>query len=337
MSIRLSDVAARSGVSEATVSRVLNRRPGVSKATRGLVLDAVEDLRYRTGRKSAPPSELVGVIAQDAVSGMVPGLVDGVLTALHRRGHLPVLCSQAHGAPREDHAARQLLERGVSGLIFLFGDHVDATANHELYRRLAESSVAHVLVGGSAFGTEAACISNDDAAASEIAARHLFELGHVRSGMILGSRRYVTTRRKADAFVATLSEYGIPADGANALIEYSLDSEEAGFCAAETLLDKGCTALVCDSEAMALGAVKAARSRRLGVPDDLSVVVMGDSALARHTQPPLTVVSSPVAKMAESVADALMMAVNGTPLSSLELHFRPDLIIRGSSGTAPAF
>ncbi len=277
------------------------------------------------------------MIAQDAVSGIVPGLVDGVLTALHRRGHLPVLCSQAHGAPREDHAARRLLERGVSGLIFLFGDHTDRAANHELYRQLTESSIAHVLVGGVAFATEAACISNDDAAGSEIAVRYLFELGHARSGMILGSSRYVTTRRKVDAFVATLSECGIPADDANALIEYSLDSEEAGFCAAEILLDKGCTALICDSEAMGLGAVKAARSRLLSVPDDLSVVVLGDSALARHTQPPLTVVSSPVAKMAESVADALLMAVNGTPLSSLELFFRPDLIIRGSSGTAPAF
>ncbi|WP_331742638.1 substrate-binding domain-containing protein (plasmid) [Streptomyces sp. NBC_00868] len=337
MSIRLSDVAARSGVSEATVSRVLNRRPGVSKATRGLVLDAVEDLRYRTGRKSTPPAELVGVIAQDAVSGIVPGLVDGVLTALHRRGHLPVLCSQAHGAPREDHAARRLLDRGVAGLIFLFGDHTDTTANHELYRQLTESSIAHVLVGGAAFAAESACISTDDAAGSEIAVRYLSELGHVRTGMILGSSRYITTRRKADSFAATFAEWGVPAEETNALIEYSLDSEEAGFCAAETLLDKGCTALICDSEAMALGAVKAARSRSMRVPDDLSVVVFGDSALARHTEPPLTVMSSPVAKMAESVADALLMAVSGNPLSSLELYFRPDLIIRGSSGKAPRF
>ncbi|MFD7080714.1 LacI family DNA-binding transcriptional regulator [Streptomyces sp. NPDC059918] len=337
MPIRLSDVAARSGVSEATVSRVLNRRPGVSKATRTLVLETVDDLRYRTTRKSAQPSELIGVIAQDSVSGMVPGLVDGVLTALHRRGHLPVLCSQAHGAPREDHAVRRLLERGVTGLVFLFGDHTDTAGNHEIYHQLAESSIAHVLVGGAAFDAAAACISNDDVAGSEIAVRYLSELGHARTGMILGSSRYLTTRRKCEAFVAILTEWGIPAEDAHELIAYSLDSEEAGFCAAETLLDKGCTGLICDSEAMALGAVKAARARSMNVPDDLSVVVFGDSTLARHTQPPLTVVSPPVVKMAESIADALLMAVNGTPLSSLELCFRPDLIIRGSSGKAPTF
>lgn len=277
------------------------------------------------------------MIAQDAVVGIVPGLVDGVLTALHRRDHLPVLCSQAHGAPREDHAVRRLLERGVSGLVFLFADHTDAAGNHEIYHQLAESEISHVLVGGAAFDTGTACISNDDAAGAEIAVRYLSELGHARTGMILGSSRYITTRRKREGFVATLAEWDISTEEADGLIMHSLDSEEAGFCAAETLLDRGCTGLICDNEAMALGAMRAARARSLNVPDDLSVVVFGDSTLARHTQPPLTVVSPPVVKMAESVADALLMAVNGTPLSSLELCFRPDLIIRGSSGKAPTF
>ncbi|MFI1734546.1 substrate-binding domain-containing protein [Streptomyces acidicola] len=337
MSIRLADVADRTGVSAATVSRVLNGRPGVAQATRTLVLGAVETLGGQPVATRATQGEMVGVVAQGGGSGGGPSLVDHVLTALHRRGLLPVLFAQAHGAPQTEPASRKLLSHGASGLVFIGGDHAETAADREFFRSLREKNVPHVLVGGAAFPDRSARISQDEEWGIGKAVHQLSELGHARIGMISESLRSPTSRRRRDGFLSALRSLGVPAPEAGSRIEHAHGCDGAGARAAGLLMERGCTALVCDSDSLALGALRAARSRSLTVPDDLSLVVAGDSSTARHMVPSLTVVSAPEEKMAEAAADTLMMAVSGTPLTSLELFFQPDLIIRESTGHAPSF
>ncbi|KUN00447.1 hypothetical protein AQI95_34685 [Streptomyces yokosukanensis] len=309
----------------------------MAEATRALVLGAVETLGYKPPASRATQGEMVGVVAQDSGSGADSSLVDSVLTAFHRRGWLPVLFSRTHGAPKAEPASRKLLSHGAAGLVLIGGDHTDVTAEHDFYRSLRDEDVPHVLVGGAAFPSRSACVSQDEAWGMGKAVRHLTELGHARIGMMSGALRYVTSRRRRDGFLAALRETGVPAAEACARIEHVHYSQSAGFRAAETLMERGCTALICDGDSLALGALRAARSRSLTVPDDLSLVVVGDSTTARHMVPSLTVVSPLQEKMAEAVADALMLAVSGTPLTSLELFFAPDLITRESTGKAPSF
>ena len=87
---------------------------------------------------------------------------------------------------------------------------------------------------------------------------------------------------------------------------------------------------------MALGAIRAARSRGLSVPGDLSVVGFDDSPLIAFTDPPLTTVRQPVLSMGHAAVSALVGEINGTPASRTELKFHPELIVRGSTGAAPA-
>jgi DNA-binding LacI/PurR family transcriptional regulator len=86
---------------------------------------------------------------------------------------------------------------------------------------------------------------------------------------------------------------------------------------------------------MALGAIRAARSRGLDVPGDVSVVGFDDSPLIGFTDPPLTTVRQPVQAMAQAAVQALMGEIAGTPASRTELLFHPELIVRGSTGAAP--
>ncbi|MFD0055021.1 LacI family DNA-binding transcriptional regulator [Streptomyces sp. NPDC127168] len=337
MSIRLADVADRTGVSAATVSRVLNGRPGVAQATRTLVLGTVENLGGGPAPVRAARGAMVGVVAEDGGSAGGSSMADHVLTALHRRGLLPVLSAQAHGAPRAEPASRTLLSHGASGLVFIGGDHADTAAGRDFFRALREDDVPHVLVGGAAFPDRSARISQDEEWGMGKAVGQLSELGHARIGMICGAPRSAMSRRRREAFHSALRSLGVPASEAGTRIEHVHDSDGAGAHAAHLLIGGGCTALVCDGDSLALGALRAARSRSLTVPDDLSLVVVGDSATARHVVPSLTAVSPPEEKMAEAAADTLMLAVGGTPLTSLELFFQPDLIIRESTGPAPSF
>ena len=119
------------------------------------------------------------------------------------------------------------------------------------------------------------------------------------------------------------------------LIERSLFSVEGGAAAAGRLLDRGATAVVCGSDLMALGAIRAARKRGLEVPRDFSVVGYDDSTLIAFTDPPLTTVRQSVNAMSEAAVRALLDEIAGQPSPRAEYVFRPELVVRGSTGAVP--
>jgi DNA-binding LacI/PurR family transcriptional regulator len=119
------------------------------------------------------------------------------------------------------------------------------------------------------------------------------------------------------------------------LIERTMFSVEGGDTAAARLLEKGCTAVVCGSDLMALGAIRAARRAGRQVPADFSVVGYDDSPLIAFTDPPLTTVRQSVQAMAEAAVRALLVVIAGEPSPRAEYVFRPELVVRASTGAAP--
>jgi len=150
----------------------------------------------------------------------------------------------------------------------------------------------------------------------------------------VGQDRYVPVIRKIIGFRNAMVTLLGRADVED-LIERTMFTVEGGAAAAERLIDKGVTAIVCASDLMALGAVRAARLRGLQVPRDLSVVGYDDSTLIAFTDPPLTTVRQSVQAMSEAAVRALLDQINGDPVPRAEYIFRPELVVRGSTGAAP--
>ena len=119
------------------------------------------------------------------------------------------------------------------------------------------------------------------------------------------------------------------------LIERSLFTVEGGQAAAVRLLESGCTAIVCGSDLMALGAIRAVRDAGRQVPRDVSVVGYDDSPLIAFTDPPLTTLRQPVQGMGEAAVRALVDEIAGQHAPRAEYVFRPELVVRGSTGAAP--
>jgi DNA-binding LacI/PurR family transcriptional regulator len=169
-----------------------------------------------------------------------------------------------------------------------------------------------------------------------LAVTHLAALGHRRIGLAMGPERFVPVQRKVEGFLAAMAErLGTGADETRTYIEHSLFTLEGGQAAAGALLDRGCTALVCASDLMALGAVRAARQRGLDVPGDVSVTGFDDSPLIAFTDPPLTTIRQPVTSMGQAAVRALLEEIAGTPAPHSEFVFHPELVVRGSTGPAP--
>jgi alanine racemase len=229
-----------------------------------------------------------------------------------------------------------LLDRQVSGIVFVSGLHADTTADPDRYRRLLARPLPIVLVNGYLPDLAAPFISCDDQIAGELAVSHLIALGHRRIGLISGPERYVPVQRKLAGFRATMRRLlDTPDPDLDELVALSpLFGVEGGAAAASRLLDRGVTGIVCGSDLMALGAIRAARHRGLSVPGDISVVGYDDSPLIAFTDPPLTTVRQPVIAMAVAAVRALVDEIRGQGTPHSEYVFRPELVVRSSTTTA---
>jgi LacI family repressor for deo operon, udp, cdd, tsx, nupC, and nupG len=328
---RLAEVAKKAGVSEATVSRVLNGRSGVSEATRTSVLTALDVLGYeRPTKLRGERARLVGLVLPELQNPIFPALAEVVTSSLAQRGFTPALCARTIGGVPESDYVEMLLDHQVSGVIFAGGSYALTDASHEHYRRLTERGLPVVLVNAGVDKLGFPRVSTDDAVAVEQAYGHLRSLGHERIGMVLGPEGHVPSRRKLDALLQVTDS-----TEAENWVERSSFSMEGARVAATKLVERGVTGIICASDVLALGAIRAARRLGRSVPADVSVVGFDDSALMTCTDPPLTTVRQPIETMGQAAVDLLVSQIDEAREFSDELLFEPELVVRGSTGPAP--
>ncbi|MFD5450603.1 LacI family DNA-binding transcriptional regulator [Streptomyces sp. NPDC003470] len=330
MTRRLAQVAKKVGVSEATVSRVLNGKPGVSEATRQSVLTALDVLGYeRPTQLRGERARLVGLVLPELQNPIFPAFAEVIGSALAQQGLTPVLCTQTKGGVSEADYVELLLQQQVSGVIFAGGLFAQADAPHEHYRLLARRRIPVVLMNAAIKGLDFPSVACDDVVATEQSWRHLVSLGHERIGLVLGPSDHIPSRRRLRA--AARAAGGFLADE---FVQRSMFSLEGGQAAASRLLDEGVTGIVCASDPLALGAVRAARRRGLRVPEDVSVVGYDDSAFMTCTEPPLTTVRQPIEAMGRAAVELLATRIQGGDVPHDELLFEPELVVRASTAQA---
>jgi LacI family transcriptional regulator, repressor for deo operon, udp, cdd, tsx, nupC, and nupG len=330
MARRLAEVAAYAKVSEATVSRVLNDKPGVSASTRAAVLTALDVLGYeRPTQLRGQRARLVGLVLPELQNPIFPAFADIVADSLSRQGVTPVLCTRTASGISESAYVDMLIDQHVSGVIFFGGQYHEARADHGHYHRLTDRGMPVVLINAAYEDLGFPRVSVDDAHAIGQAVTHLRSLGHKRVGLVLGPEDHVPSARKLNAF----ERLGAAGDDGEGLVERVLFSLAGGQMAGRRLIARGATAAICASDILALGVIRGARKRGLEVPDDFSVVGFDDSSLMTCTDPPLTTVRQPIEAMAQAAVSQLMSQIGGGHVSSEEMLFEPELVVRSS--TAP--
>ena len=331
---RLAEVAKKVGVSEATVSRVLNGKAGVSDATREAVLAALDVLGYeRPTQLRGERARLVGLVLPELQNPIFPALAEVIGGALAQRGFTPVLCTRSAGGLSEADYVGMLLEQHVSGVVFAGGHFAELASPHDHYRLLHSRGIPVVLLNAAPAidNMDFPCVSADDMTAAAQAFRHLASLGHQRIGLVVGPEDHVPSRRKLAAF----TEHAQRAALEMAPVEHALFSLEGGQAATTRLLRHGITGVICGSDVLALGAIRAVRRAGLSVPGDVSVVGYDDSAFMNCTDPPLTTVRQPIESMGKAAVALLVNQMEGMAVYPEELLFEPELVVRGSTAPAP--
>ena len=235
----------------------------------------------------------------------------------------------AGGLSEADYVA-MLLDQHVSGVVFAGGHFAEQAAPHEHYRLLRSRGIPVVLINAAVDGLDLPCVSTDDVTAAGQAFTHLASLGHQRIGLVAGPQDHMPSRRKLAAFTEHLAGRRWGAEPGP--VEHALFSLEGGQAATTRLLRHGVTGVICASDVLALGAIRAVRRAGLSVPGDVSVVGYDDSAFMNCTDPPLTTVRQPIESMGKAAVALLVNQMENVSVYPEELLFEPELVVRGSTG-----
>lgn len=326
---RLSEIAHRADVSEATVSRVLNAKPGVANRTRRRVLDVLADLGYEDVHHRDTGSGAIGIITPELSNPFFPHIAQHIESVLAHHGYLSLVCSSTAQTVHEQDFLDFLMTQHASGVVVINGRYALPGVGFDPYRRLMERGVPVVLVNGFSGEPPLPAVGISIAGAAADAVRHLGTLGHQRIGLVVGPTRYPTANDFVAGYRVGLSKLGIEFD--ETLVSETPWTLEGGQAGAAPLLERGVTGIVCANDLMAIGVVTAAQAWGASVPDDMSVVGFDGSPLASFTDPPLTTLRQPAASMATAVA-TLLVGDHRNNAHVPTQRFRAELVLGQSTG-----
>jgi len=328
--VTVHDVAARSGVSIATVSRTLREPHRVSERTRERVLSAVDELGYRPNRAAASlrrgRTGVIALVVPDIENPYFSSLTKGAQAIARARGYGLVVVDTTEQADVEAEEIAALRPQ-IDGIILASSRLPDA--------RLAEAvaGIRCVLINRdlTAAGFPTPTVTIDERAGGAAAVGHLSALGHRRIAYVGGpvsswsqQRRVQGVREAARDEGVTLLEIGsFPADAIG------------GRAAADAALADGPTAVIAYNDLVALGLLAQWSERRLRVPADVSLVGFDNTFVAELSSPRLTSVGADLRAFGEEAVGLLLEHVDG-PHDEAEQHreLLPRLVVRDS--TAPA-
>lgn len=328
----ISDIARLSGVSNRTVSRVLNGSTKVGEATREKVQQVIEARSYRPNAQArglaGGRSFLLGLIYDNPDGLFIDEAQRGVLQMCREQGYELVI----HPCGGTDMLASEVVgsvkRSKLDGVIVL----PPLSENHDLFGALAQEKVPYVRLAAIALDTSDRVVVSNERSAVASMAEYLVALGHRRIGYITGPATRRSTRERLEGFTDALERLGCPIS--EEMIAQGAYSFESGIECARTLLQhpEPPTAIFASNDDMAAGVIHSATELGLNVPRDLSVAGFDDSALATRIRPALTTIRRPVRAMAGLATNKLIAAIEGRHSETrMGVFLDPELVIRDST------
>ena len=333
----INDVARLAEVSKKTVSRVINQSPFVKAETRDKINQIIEEIGFSPDPQARGlafrRSFLIGMVYDNPNPQYVVNTQLGLLDAMKGSGYELVVHPCNRGNPTFLQDFRRFIERQkLSGVVLT----PSVSEDERVKDILDEIGCAYVRIAAVPVDDSKHIIVSNDRTGGKAAARHLTELGHKRVAFISGPPTFRSSHERRAGFEEGLKEAGLSLSADN--IKQGAYTFESGLaCAAELLKRKPRpTAIFAGNDEMAAGVLHAARAEGLEVPEHLSVVGFDDYQIASRVWPPLTTIRQPTREIGRMAAEKLMgVEFQGSPESDAAQTL-PTLVVRESTGPAPA-
>lgn len=327
----IKDVAKLSGVSVATVSKVVNGYPNVAPRTREKVLKVIKETKY------FPNSVARGLVKGRSMAlgiFLTPGMVShpyfanvlaGMEEALKGYGYDLIYMAQVAWGDSEYSFVRHCMSRNVDGVV-VFGFQ-----RHDLnLDELIDEEIPTIFVDIDMNGRRAGYVCSDNQNSIEQAVDYLYDLGHRNIAFLAGFLDSFVGRMRHEGYLQALEKYNLPYR--EELIGMTDFTKNSGFSAMQKMLKQNDlpTAVVCSSDMSAIGAIDAIREAGYSVPDDFSVIGFDDIPLVEYLSPPLTTIRQNKELIGKQAIEQLIAIIENKDLIPPTIEIPTELMIRGS-------
>lgn len=307
---RLEDVAAAAGVSISTASKALHNKPRISEATRVRVLEAARALEYSPNKQAQSlaggRTSSVGVLAYELSAHCTGPVLVGIEQELSARGISMLLANAQADASLEPGHVEQLISMNVDGLIIV---HNETNPHPSLGD---DWGIPIVYAYGPSTNAADCSVTCDNLEAGRTAVNHLVDCGRHRIAVIGGDRRFLAAADRLKGTLEALGELGLQPAGP---VRFNSWHESWGRQAVSRLIDEDHVdfdAVICQSDALARGALEELKARGVRVPDDVAVIGHDNrEVIAEATSPTLTTIDNNGEGIGRCAARYLLDAVGG--------------------------
>ncbi len=328
----MADVARLAGVSQQTVSRVLNHHPSVSPGTRTRVMAAIQELGYRPNSAAralvTKRTKVIGVVGFDTSLYGPASTLLGLEQAAHAAGYFVSVASvRTPDGEAVEQALQRLTGQSVEGVVVIAPQRatVEALAN-------APGDLPLVVVeGGDGNGRPVVCV--DQEAGARLVTRHLLDQGAPTVWHVAGPTKWLEAQNRVEGWRRELLDAGVespePLRG-----DWSPAS---GYSAGQLLAERSdVRAVFVANDQMALGVLRAFHERGVSVPDDVLVAGFDDIPESAYFTPPLTTVRQDFDAVGRRSIELLLELINGSPAESTGAGTTaavvpPELVVRQST------
>ncbi|NIH80777.1 LacI family DNA-binding transcriptional regulator [Amycolatopsis viridis] len=325
--VTIYDVARHCGVAASTVSRTFSDPARVNAATRERVRAAAREVGYEPrplARVESPGrSRTLMLVVTDIANPYYAPLIKAAQARAIERNFTLALTDSDESPEVEARNLRQLLAATSGGIL------ATSRLSDEVVRQLAQHR-ALVMVNRDIDGLPSLFV--DTAAGMRKAVRHLAALGHRRIAYLSGPRSSWVNSQRWRAAQEEAGSLGIRA----AFLGPFAPNQQGGHEAADALILDGATAAIAYNDLIALGTLHRLHAAGVRLPDDISLIGCDDIFGADLTVPALTTIAGPTAKLGRCAVDALCAELSGRGGQQAAQSFDAHLVVRGSTGPAPA-
>ncbi|MFC4627276.1 LacI family DNA-binding transcriptional regulator [Promicromonospora alba] len=340
--VSMTDVARRAGVSQKTVSRVVNGEPHVTEAIRARVQAVIDELGFRPNAAARAlvtrRNQRIGMVTPSTALYGPASILEGVDGALRGSGyHLSVARTQGNGVADLQAAIDELVTQDIAGLVLsepIDLGHPDLRIPHGLPVLSFGSAKA-----GSPSATESVArpdelvLGADETTGARSAVEHLLALGHRTVHHIGGTEGWSATARRIAGWRAALSDAGAEAPP----VVHGAWTPSSGYEAARDLLRRaGVTAIFAANDHMAIGAIRAVEQAGLRVPENVSIMGFDDAPEAEFLSTSLTTVRQDFAEVTRLAVHRLVGTIEGRPPAERHRLIPAQLIVRESTAPPPS-
>jgi LacI family transcriptional regulator len=329
----LVDVARLANVSKSTAARVVNgASQGVRKETRDRVMGAVEKLGYErnvlAGSLRSEHTYIIAVSIPDITNSFWPQVVRGIQNTVEQEGYDVVLMNNDWDGKREVEHIRHIRQKQFDGLII----RPSSAQNTDLLKL----DVPVVLLDSGEAFPDFDTVNSDSVQGVRLAIEHLVDLGHRRIGLIAGPSQPRKPHTHRDTYMREIKSHRLHLD-TSLIIETDLTTI-GGYNAMQKLLAlrQRPTAIFAINDVLALGALRAAQSAGVRVPEQLSLIGMDDIFAAETTSPPLTTIAKPRYDIGTMAARFLLERIAKKPIAGARHPLIPCTLLQRNSTRAPS-